>query len=801
MKKSMRLLALLLMLGFSAGSWTRAAAGETWAVYLYLCGSDLETKYGSATDDIREALKVKLPESVDLIILTGGAREWKNKGVDAEAVYMLRQVGDDMEVIEKINLVNMGHPQTLFAFMEYCGRNFPADRKMLILWDHGGGSAGGICYDELFDGDPLGFAEIKDALVTLYGEAPDEKPFDIIGFDACLMATVDMAAMLAPFADYMVASEQLEPACGWRYDAFLGALAKNPAMDGAELGRVICDTYYEACRELGLEGDVTLSTIDLSKIGHLSDLLAFMSVEGIGTMMDNPSGFYAELGRGASKADAYSGGMVDLVSFAMANSKLFPESAELTREMVAECVVHQVTGPYRKNSHGIAAFLPSPGNDAAYGGNYGVTAAVSGTRSFYHLFEPLMTGDFSDETVAFLEELVEYLEGLASADDEDEKDGPSVPELRLVSPGSLAGAMDFADASDMDLDDHPIEFITKDDQTYVRLTIGPEKAEPLKSVTFMLALTNDDFSEMFLLGEDSDADLDWEKGVFTDDFRGVWGSIDGYYVMMHITSMTDEYILYEVPLVIDDKQYNLTVAYDFDSEEYRMLAARLDESETGGVPSREERLLKEGDVITTLYYKMDAKTEEMVPFRNETFTLGKTPRFSELALPDGTYAMVFLMTDYKDKHYFSDIAGVSIKDGDVKIFNLDERLEEMAELSDDEALNAFRDIIDLAYAGEGSDGTKLYVADSKDKSSMAMLMVSPDGTESLAFFGEAAIEGNIIHFKDSDSDKAIDITVVSADGEEMILEFFEERFTLEPITGEEFLEAMSAIDKETTLMN
>ena len=45
----------------------------SWAVYWYLCGSDLETNYGCATNDLIEMLEVALPENVNVIIETGGA--------------------------------------------------------------------------------------------------------------------------------------------------------------------------------------------------------------------------------------------------------------------------------------------------------------------------------------------------------------------------------------------------------------------------------------------------------------------------------------------------------------------------------------------------------------------------------------------------------------------------------------------------------------------------------------------------------------------------------------------------------
>ena len=50
--------------------------GGSWAVYWYLCGSDLESEGGFATDDLLELLEVRLPENVTVVIETGGAVEW-----------------------------------------------------------------------------------------------------------------------------------------------------------------------------------------------------------------------------------------------------------------------------------------------------------------------------------------------------------------------------------------------------------------------------------------------------------------------------------------------------------------------------------------------------------------------------------------------------------------------------------------------------------------------------------------------------------------------------------------------------
>ena len=70
---------------------------ETWAVYWYLCGSDLESQYGCATEDLSEMLEVSLPENVTVVVETGGATEWQNETVDPSCleryVYLAEEGG------------------------------------------------------------------------------------------------------------------------------------------------------------------------------------------------------------------------------------------------------------------------------------------------------------------------------------------------------------------------------------------------------------------------------------------------------------------------------------------------------------------------------------------------------------------------------------------------------------------------------------------------------------------------------------------------------------------------------------
>ena len=96
------LLALAMCLSLAACGGDEAADGSTpdaapvfqagdgsWAVYWYLCGSDLETNGGFATTDLSEMMEVQLPENVNVVIQTGGAAVWQNDQMDPEKLQRL----------------------------------------------------------------------------------------------------------------------------------------------------------------------------------------------------------------------------------------------------------------------------------------------------------------------------------------------------------------------------------------------------------------------------------------------------------------------------------------------------------------------------------------------------------------------------------------------------------------------------------------------------------------------------------------------------------------------------------------
>ena len=197
----------------------------------------------------------------------------------------------------------MGESRTLAGFLDYGIQNYPAANMGLVFWDHGGGSISGVCFDDFYDSDSLFLKEIDAALFSVYDKMTE--PFEFIGFDACLMSTVETAAILASHANYMVASEETEPGYGWDYTAIGNFLHENPAASGAELGKVICDSFYDMCRGIGSENEATLSVVDLTKIDDL--MLAFDAYAKDIYELTDGSGELSRVVRNITAADNFGG--------------------------------------------------------------------------------------------------------------------------------------------------------------------------------------------------------------------------------------------------------------------------------------------------------------------------------------------------------------------------------------------------------------------------------------------------------------------------------------------------------------
>nr|MCR5715667.1 Clostripain family protein [Lachnospiraceae bacterium] len=205
-----------------------------WTIFVYLCGTDLESFYGMATGDMEEMLSIDGADNVRYIVQTGGTQAWYNDEVDSNATQRFLLQDGYMELVDEQSIAGMGDSATLTDFLTWGTENYPSEHTGLIFWDHGGGSITGVCFDEMSDYDSLSLLEIDQALYSASQNMGQK--FDFIGFDACLMGTVETATILATYADYMYGSEETEPGSGWDYNAITEFLYDHPEAGGKELG-------------------------------------------------------------------------------------------------------------------------------------------------------------------------------------------------------------------------------------------------------------------------------------------------------------------------------------------------------------------------------------------------------------------------------------------------------------------------------------------------------------------------------------------------------------------------------------
>ena len=239
MKKTILFLLALLM---TFALLPAAYAETTTTVLMYMCGTDLQS---ACVEDMYEMCTGNYSDQITVAVQAGGATEWDDSDLTPNALNRFTIADGGFYDLEVLDWASMGEQQTLVDFLKWGVSNHPADRYMLVLWNHGGGAASGVCFDETADYDSLTLHELNDARYQFTQSRPGFR-FDVIGFDACLMATYETAAHMRYYADYMVASEELEPGIGWNYDGWLSALSDQPDMDSQSLAVAVADAYMEA---------------------------------------------------------------------------------------------------------------------------------------------------------------------------------------------------------------------------------------------------------------------------------------------------------------------------------------------------------------------------------------------------------------------------------------------------------------------------------------------------------------------------------------------------------------------------
>ena len=334
---------------------------DTFTIMVYMCGSDLESKYGMATADLKEMITASKGDNVRVIVETGGANKWQNSTVDSSTNQIYRVTDKGLQHLSNVGKKKMTDPNTLTSFIQFCTEHYPADRYGLIMWDHGGGSISGFGYDEGHRGDSMTLDEINTALKN------SGCVFDFIGFDACLMATLETALVMEKYSDYLIASEETEPGIGWYYTNWLTKLSANTSMSTVEIGKNIIDDFVVMCQQASPNDKMTLSIIDLAELaGTVPEAFTDFAVS-TNELVETDN--YKQVSDARSATREFSSGInqVDLIDLC---ERIGTNESKEFAKVLRGCVKYNRTSKNIANANGVSIYFP-------YGKSSSMTSALS----------------------------------------------------------------------------------------------------------------------------------------------------------------------------------------------------------------------------------------------------------------------------------------------------------------------------------------------------------------------------------------------------------------------------------------
>jgi hypothetical protein len=560
----------------------------------------------------------------------------------------------------------------------------------VILWDHGSGSIGGVVYDELFDYDSLTLLEIDSAFRTVYSEMTSD--FEFIGFDACLMATIETANIMASYADYMIASQEYEGGPGWDYEAIANYLAEHPTSNGAELGKAICDSFALKSNEDFEDTYYTLSVIDLEKIDKL--LYAFDTVAKKMSEATNQETIVSELARGAYSADrfgAYSeyegySNMIDLGLYISNVSKTVGGAqANAISFALEDAVVYKMNGNDHKDATGLSVYYPLQSD-------YSELSTLSGicVSPYYLVYIDAITYGATGNTLDdyssdyWEDNYGGYYSDYASDSEEDwytnwddhwEDYSDESEEYSDESSEEAYGneSFDFEEEDTESIITYAQEPHLNDEGTYT-LTIDQASLDYVQGVYCSIFADNGEDGLLYL-GMDNDLYMDWDTGVVEDTFWGYWPTLpDNQHLEMILVNETTEYNMYSIPILLNGTETNLRIKWVWEDPydesntygNYVVIGTWDGINSETGMAAKDVVPLVPGDIITPIYVNYHTENDETETLYGEDYTVTEDFFIEANLLAPGEYYYSFEILDIFGESTYTDFTVYSIdENGDI----------------------------------------------------------------------------------------------------------------------------------------
>lgn len=637
-------------------------------VMVYMIGSDLESNYGAATADINEMAYSGLNDNINLILETGGSRRWNNSYVSSRKLerYTITSNGP-YPLDTKIENKPMTDPQTLSSFISYTADNFPANRYILILWDHGGGSVTGYGLDENYPYEP---SMSPDVIAKALKDGGVK--FDVVGFDACLMANLETAIAIEPYADYMIASEETEPGGGWYYSDFIKELDDNRSIPTIDLAKQIIDDYVVHSLKDSRTSELTLSCIDLGELVHnISSPITKFS-KAVSSKLSSDKYQEIATARGNTKEFSKSSRLdqIDLIDLAL---KFNVDGSKEVVDAIKSSVKYNKTANIH-DAYGLSAYFPysslSKMNEmveiydnidideeyanvvksfASYASSGQIVTNSYGTSNT-SIFDILM-GDYYPSTSYSTNDIYDVLY--------DSYNSPYSYNSYSNIFGS--GYDDWFDYSLIDymssyfgrgkiVDTNELKVVEKNGENVVSLS--ESQWELIDNV--LLNVYVDDGSGYIEMGKDNVFDFN-EDGDLIVDYDGTWLAIDDHFIPYYMVSdvYVDEYdykTTGKVPAYLNGQRVDIMISFTPDNPYGKVEGAKFIYSDSD-VERKGLIKIKNGDVIDFIcnYYKYDGTFESEYRLGDRYIVNGDMELYN-----------VHIKNDYLYTYCFNDVYGNSL---------------------------------------------------------------------------------------------------------------------------------------------
>ncbi len=503
--------------------------------------------------------------------------------------------------------------------------------------------------------------------------------FDLIGFDACLMATLETAVVLEPYADYMIASEEVEPGIGWYYTGWVTALSENTSISTLDLGKKLIDDYVAEVRSRIPQSQATLSLIDLAEVkGTVPDALSRFAVSTNKIIVEEKDYKIVADARAQTKEFARSTriNQIDLIHFA---ENLETPEAKSFAETLRGCIKYNRTSRNISNANGVSIFFP-------YGG-------LSRLNSMLETYKEIDMGDEYSECIRSFasvtaggqavstgsDNLLEILlGGLSQGTQAQPAPSSGVSGTDIVGTllnsflsggGDLSGIAGLAgDWLNTNLVEDSADVYANNRFDASALTITEKNGQRVLALSeaqwdqiheLELNVFVDDGEGFIDLGLDNVFEYN-EDGDLIMEYDGTWlalnGNIVSYYMVSDDRSGDTFSIKGRIPAFLNDQLVDIIVVFDNEEPDGVVLGAQIKYEEEPETNTIAKGLLDitEGDKIDFLcdYYTYEGEYSDTYYLGEQVIATGQWV-IENLSISNNDYQMTYRITDIYGNHYWT----------------------------------------------------------------------------------------------------------------------------------------------------